>query len=73
MLHIFFDVYLSKYRQAVPDKLIEEIADSLKITPAEVTNYLSSYSTDIQISDAAVRSKRYGGLERHSEPEDKTK
>ena len=73
MIHLFFDIYLSKFRQTIPDKLIEEVADSLKITPAEVTNYIQSYSTDIQITDNSIRSKRFGGLDRQSDPVEKSK
>jgi MoxR-like ATPase len=66
--HLFNDIYLSKFRNQVPDGLLDRMGNAFKITGSELRAYFDSYKADLSITESTVSSKRYGTFHRE-EPE----
>jgi MoxR-like ATPase len=62
LVHIFHDIYLSKFRSPVPPALHQQLADIFKLTLNEVTVYLMNYKGEIKIGPTWIRCKRYGSM-----------
>lgn len=68
LVHLFYDIYLAKFRNTIPETVLARIGDAFKITAAEIRAYLDSYHANPTISESSVISKRYGTFYR-GEPE----
>lgn len=60
LMHLFYDIIIAKFRQQIPDSLLDRLGDAFKITGAEIKAYIESYTANLNITDESVISKRYG-------------
>jgi midasin (ATPase involved in ribosome maturation) len=72
ILHQFYDIYLSKFRQEVPANLLERLGEAFKLQASQISAYLDAYNAGLttKISDFSISTKRYGDFAREmGEPE----
>jgi midasin len=69
VIHLFYDVYLSRFRNMIPEALLERIGNAFKLTSTELRSYLESYNAGLIVTDTTVISKRYGTFPREEQPE----
>ena len=65
LVHIVFDVLLSKFRSQIPNDTLTSIANTFGLTSHEVSTYINTYQHDLIISPKKIETKRFGAFKRH--------
>jgi MoxR-like ATPase len=59
ILQQFNEVYLMKFRQAIPQSVIVAVSEALGLSSGETASFLSSYHPRVSITESLVSTQRY--------------